>query len=215
MKMSTISLFLLVGAGMGFFGQPAITIQPKNQTASLFADATFQVIAAGDAPLSYQWRFNDADLSGMTNSTLTVTNVQRTAEGVYRVIVTNFSGSVASQAASLTIVPFNALYSFGFSWTDTDNCSSVFTQPKYYEGRASNGPLWPEFLSTNLGLAYVQANNYAQCGASPADILNQTINFPAPRKPQLSLYCLWAESPTPDYPVMVNALTDEAAGNLL
>src|SRR5438552_7114756 len=69
------------------FGQPTITKQPANQTASLFADVTFRVTAAGDAPLSYQWRFNDADLVGMTNTTLTVTNVQRSDALSYRVVV--------------------------------------------------------------------------------------------------------------------------------
>ena len=52
--------------------------------------------------------------------------------------------------------------------------------------------MWPEFLSTNLGLAYVAANNYAVCGATAADVLNQVAGFPAPSKPNLSLYFLWA-----------------------
>jgi phospholipase/lecithinase/hemolysin len=56
--------------------------------------------------------------------------------------------------------------------------------------RASNGPLWPEFLSTNLGLAYPAANNHAHCGAGASDVLNQVIQFPVPPKPELSLYFL-------------------------
>src|SRR5438477_12159530 len=97
------------------FCQPTITKQPTNQTASLFADATFRVTATGDAPLSYQWRFNDGDLIGMTNATLTVTNVQRADGGNYNVVVTNLSGSITSQVATLTITPFNSIYCFGFS----------------------------------------------------------------------------------------------------
>ena len=87
------------------FCQPTITKQPTNQTASLFANAAFRVIATGDAPLSYQWRFNNADLLGMTNSILTVTNVQRANAGNYRVVVTNLFGSVTSQVVTLTITP--------------------------------------------------------------------------------------------------------------
>ena len=44
---------------------PKITKHPINQTASLFADATFRVTATGDASLTYQWRFNDGDLIGI------------------------------------------------------------------------------------------------------------------------------------------------------
>src|SRR5205809_4313685 len=116
MKSCIISLFLLSGVGTALFGQPTITVQPKNQTASLFADATFRVTAAGNAPLSYQWRFNDADLIGKTNVTLTVTNVQRANAGNYRVVVTNLFGSVTSQVVTLTITPFNSMYEFGYSW---------------------------------------------------------------------------------------------------
>ena len=49
-------------------------------------------------------------------------------------VVTNLSGSVTSQVATLTITPFNSIYCFGFSWTDTHNCGSDFTSPDYYTG---------------------------------------------------------------------------------
>jgi len=198
---------------------PKIAKQPTNQTASLFADATFRLTATGDAPF-YQWRFNDADLIGKTNTTLTVTNVQRADGGNYNVVVTNLSGSVTSQVATLTVTPFNSIYFFGFSWTGTsglapDGSSCGWNFPRYYQHRACNGPMWPEFLSTNLGLVYAEAKNYGQCGATSLDILNQVINFPAPPKPKLSLYCLWADGPDVDFTTMVNALTNEAAGNRL
>src|SRR2546428_10084847 len=137
MECCTFCLLLMVGLETALFGQLTITTQPKNQTASLFADATFRVTAAGDAPLSYQWRFNEADLFGMTKTTLTIMNVQRANAGNYSVVVTNPSGSVTSQVATLTITPFNSNYCFVFSWTDTHNCSSAFTSPDYYKGRAS------------------------------------------------------------------------------
>jgi phospholipase/lecithinase/hemolysin len=195
-NMTTTIRFLAAGiflaALMNGFGQPVITKQPANQTSSLFADAVFRVTSSGDAPVSYQWRFNNADLIGVTNTTLAITNVQRANAGNYRVVVTNLSGSVTSQVATLTITPFNSTYFFGFSWTDTGGNGCDWPPPKYYGNRACNGPMWPEFLSTNLGMAYVKANNYAHCGASTADELGQvTALFRAPAHPELSLYCLW------------------------
>jgi phospholipase/lecithinase/hemolysin len=200
---------------------PMIVKQPINQTASLFADATFGVTVKGDAPFGYQWRFNDANLVGLTNTTLAVTNIQLTSAGNYNVVVTNFSGSVTSQVATLTITPFNSIYCFGWSFTDTSGHNSSgapctwYDNPLFYQNHACNGPMWPEFLSTNLGLVYAGANNYARCGANLLDIENQVINFPSPRKPQLSLYCLQAAGPDAPVAGLVNALTNEVAGNQL
>src|SRR5207249_472788 len=170
-----------VVAALTVLTPPRFIRQPVNQTASLFADATFRVTVNGDAPLSYQWRFDDGNLIGMTNTVLTVTNVQRANAGNYSVVVTNLSSSVTSQVATLTITPFNSIYCFGFSWTDTHNCD--WDPAKYWRNHACNGPMWPEFLSTNLGLAYVEANNYAHCGAGASDVRDQLINVPLPPKP--------------------------------
>jgi hypothetical protein len=169
---------------------PTIIKQPANQTASLFADATFRVLAAGDAPLTYQWRFDNADLLGVTNVSFTLGDIGRANAGTYSVVVSNFSGSTTSQVATLTITPFNAMYEFGYSWTDTQGIGCNWPPPDFYLGRACNGPMWPEFLSPTLGLAYVASNNYAHCGAGPSDLLNQVGQFAAPGKPELSLYFL-------------------------
>jgi hypothetical protein len=199
---------------------PSIHTQPVNQTASLFADATFSVLGGGSGPLSYQWRFNDVDLPGMTNTTLSVTNVQRSDAGKYSLVLTNFAGSVTSQVATLTIVRFNSLYCFGFSWTGTsglapNGSSCNWNPPQWYQHRASNGPLWPEFLSTNLGLAYIGPNNSAQCGATSSDILNQVSGFRIPSKPNLSLYCMWADGPDADIPTLSRAATNQVFGDQL
>ncbi|MBI3416579.1 MAG: immunoglobulin domain-containing protein [Verrucomicrobia bacterium] len=219
MKSFICSALLLVRLETALFGQPAIVTQPSNQTASLFADAKFRVSVTGNPAFSYQWRFSDADLTDKTNATLTVANVQRTNAGNYSVVVTNLSGSITSQVATLTITPFNSMYEFGFSWTDTQGIAHGCPRPTqcptcYWQGRISNGPMWPEFLSTNLGLPYVVANNYAVCSSSSPDIRDQIYNFPAPPKPQLSLYCMWAAGP-PDCCSLsdaVRAVTNEVVG---
>jgi len=188
MKFWTLKLILLFGLETALLAQPVITKQPANQTASLFADATFFSLVSGDPPLSYQWRFNNAELLGATNRTLTVTNVRRSNVGNYNVVLNNLSGSVTSQVATLTITPFNALYAFGFSYTDTHNCD--WPAASYWNRRPSNGPMWPEFLSTNLGMAYVETRNYAVCGNTTV-AWDQVAKYPTPSKPELALYCLW------------------------
>jgi hypothetical protein len=221
-KIDFPAAFVFLAALVNGFAQPVITKQPTNETASLFADATFRVAASGDAPLSYQWRFNDSDLAGMTTTKLTVTNVQRTNAGNYNVVVTNLSGSITSQVATLTITLFNSIYCFGFSWTDTQGLAPdgspdfANNDPQYWQNRTSNGPMWPEFFSTNLGLAYDATHNYARGGANSSDILNEVVNYPAPPKPELSLYCLWTDMwPGDTFSIFLNAVTNVVAGSQL
>lgn len=191
-----INILVWLGTMCGLFGQPVITKQPANTTGSLFSDVKFTISTTGAAP-SYQWRHERTAIVFGTNSTLTVTNLQRSDAGDYDVVVTDSSGSVTSKVARLTITPFNSLYFFGFSWTDTQGIfrdgspSGPNNNPDYWNNRASNGPMWPEFISTNLGLIYVAANNQARGGGASSD---QVPLFTAPRNPQLSAYFVWAGS---------------------
>jgi pectate lyase len=83
---------------------PSIDIDLQDQMALVGQDATFNVIASGTAPLSYQWYYNtNTPRSGDTNSSLTLTNVQLTDAGGYSVVVTNHYGSVTSSVAQLTV----------------------------------------------------------------------------------------------------------------
>lgn len=51
-------------------------------------------------------------------------------------------------------------------------------------------PLNRRLLSTNLGLVYVEPNNYARAGSTLPETLDQVNSFALPSKPQLSLYCV-------------------------
>jgi hypothetical protein len=61
------------------------------------------VAATGTAPLTYQWRFNGADLSGQTGSTLAFSPATTNDAGGYDVVVNNNYGSVTSLVATLTV----------------------------------------------------------------------------------------------------------------
>jgi len=84
--------------------RPSITTQPQSVTAEIGGTATFSVTASGDPPFSYQWRHNDADLAGKTDSTLTLINVQATNAGRYVVVVSHGADSVTSSNALLRVL---------------------------------------------------------------------------------------------------------------
>ena len=83
---------------------PFIVAQPQNVTVSAGQSASFTVFAGGSASLSYQWYFNtNTPMANATNATLTLAGVQATNAGVYSVVVTNSTGSVASTVVSLNL----------------------------------------------------------------------------------------------------------------
>jgi hypothetical protein len=82
----------------------AITGQPTNQTAATGTTASFSVTAP--LAVSYQWRKAGANIAGnasATTATLTLTNVQSADAASYDVVVTNASGSIVSNAVTLTV----------------------------------------------------------------------------------------------------------------
>jgi hypothetical protein len=81
---------------------PQITAQPQNQIVDVGEMASFLVVATGSQPLSYEWRFNNTNIIGSTE-TLLLLNVSTSNEGQYSVVVSNSFGSVTSAPAILAI----------------------------------------------------------------------------------------------------------------
>ena len=85
---------------------PSITSQPANQTTFAGQTATFSVIASGTVPLSYQWQKNGAAIGGAISSSYT-TPAEITADNgaQFTVVISNAAGTIASNAATLTVNP--------------------------------------------------------------------------------------------------------------
>lgn len=82
---------------------PAIMRAPENQTVVPGANAAFVVAAGGAPPLTFQWQFKGANISGATDSSLTIGNVQPAQTGSYRVIVRDPAGTVTTPNATLSL----------------------------------------------------------------------------------------------------------------
>ena len=94
-------------ATLTILGPPVILEQPQSQTAVQYATVTMRVVATGTPPLAYRWRRNGFTVTGQTNATLLLTNVQPASAGSYAVFITNpavGSSGIGSVTAVLTVL---------------------------------------------------------------------------------------------------------------
>ena len=123
---------------------PSITTQPAGQMVAIGQNASFLVVAEGDAPLSYQWLFNtDTPLAAATNSALAIMNVQSNHLGGYSVRVANGAGSVTSVVATLSLKPPLVAGAYFVSPTGSDSNPGTEASP---------------FLTINKGLTAIDVN---------------------------------------------------------
>ncbi len=103
LPVSIANAFRAVVDGQTVTGAPTIVVQPVPQSAPVGGNATFAVTASGNAPLSYQWFHDDAEIVGATSGILALNNVQSANVGAYNVVVTNDVGSTTSNDAALIV----------------------------------------------------------------------------------------------------------------
>ena len=82
---------------------PAILTHPANTAATQGTIAAFNVLASSASPVTYQWRFNLANIGGATSAALSLSNVSPANEGGYSVVVTNAAGGTPSNAGTLLV----------------------------------------------------------------------------------------------------------------
>jgi hypothetical protein len=148
---------------------PAITQQPTNQMVFAGGVANFSVGVIGSQPLSYQWAFNGTNVSGATNATLAISNVQPSQVGSYAVSITNLFGSVQSSNATLVAVaaptiilqPSNVTVSAGSTAIFSVNAGG--TAPLRYQWKFNGTNIYGA-TNASLTLYHVllsQSGNYA------------------------------------------------------
>ncbi|HWF18936.1 MAG TPA: immunoglobulin domain-containing protein [Verrucomicrobiae bacterium] len=86
---------------------PLIFKQPLSQTVYSNASAIFYVVSGGLQPRSYQWFFNGTNIPGETAPILALTDIDASMTGSYSVLVSNATGSVMSDSATLAISQSN------------------------------------------------------------------------------------------------------------
>ena len=77
---------------------------PQSQTPDHGTSLTLSVEASGDEGNSYQWRKYGVDITGATDSILSLVEIDRSASGIYSVVVSNSEGSSQSTDAILRVL---------------------------------------------------------------------------------------------------------------
>ncbi len=146
---------------------PSITAQPQSLTVPAGSNATFSVTASGTVPLTYQWRFNNTNLTGAIGTNYTVTNVQTSNAGSYTVVITNVAGSVTSAVAVLTMASELRL---NYQLFTTNSALAVRISPRIAQ---------PYSLEASMNLTNWVSIFTNQSGATGADYTQTAItNFP-------------------------------------
>jgi len=124
---------------------PVIVEQPTNQSVLPGAPAGFSVAAIGNTPYSYRWQFNGTNLTnglnftGVTGSTLVLSNVSSASAGIYSVIVSNSLGSVTSTGADLSVISVTAPgVAMSTLWSFTDGTSGELLYSPLIQARDGN-----------------------------------------------------------------------------
>ena len=150
---------------------PAITSQPTNLFLPPGTAAAFHVTASGSAPLSYQWQKEGVNLanvgrvSGATSPDLTITSIQASDAGNYRVVVANTVGTVPSSVATLDLLeppsitqnPITQVVGVGgpATFTVAATGSSPLNYQWYLNGSAINGATNASFTIPTSSAAWL------------------------------------------------------------
>jgi uncharacterized repeat protein (TIGR03803 family) len=104
-------------------GAPQLILSPADTTALQGGQTELSALAAGEAPLSYQWTHNGIAIAGATNASLFLSNVQSSGSGVYALTISNAAGVVVSSNITVTVIAraFETLHRFGPSPQDGIN----------------------------------------------------------------------------------------------
>jgi hypothetical protein len=169
----------------GLYPFPDILFQPTNQSVVSGESVTFTVVTACPTNDFYQWQFNGTNLTnngritGSSNNSLTIANVQTNDAGTYSVIVTNTAESTNSQLATLTVCALPTVTKQPIG--QLVKCSKKFTLSAAFTGATPISFQWfqndapvpgattnsykiASFNGTDTGIWWLQASN--ACGVA-------------------------------------------------
>ncbi len=118
-------------------GIPYVSTQPQGQTNSVGSTILLWANAIGNAPFSYQWQKNGANLPDATDSVLMLSSPQVTDSGNYRLLVTNALGNTISSNAYVQVNPIILI-----TTQPTNQVVNLGSNAAFYVEATGNGTLY-------------------------------------------------------------------------
>ena len=144
---------------------PAITTQPSNQAVTVGQTATFTVVAAGEAPLSYQWLKGGVNISGATSASYTTPATTAADNGSqFTVMVSNSTGNITSNVATLTVNSPPAITTQPANQTVIAGHTATFTVVA-----TGTAPLSYQWLKGSVNISGATAATYTTPATTAAD----------------------------------------------
>jgi hypothetical protein len=95
---------LVSGTNGGALATPSVATEPTDQTVTVGQTATFSVVAAGSAPLNYQWNKNGTAITSATSASYTTPATIASDDGAqFTALISNKVGRVTSNPVSLHV----------------------------------------------------------------------------------------------------------------
>ncbi len=167
----------------------SISAQPVAVIVCSGLNATYNVTAAGQGTLSYQWRKDGVAISGATNASYTATGVTSANAGQYSVVVTGGCGSVNSSNAALTVQPGTVIATQPTASTICQNNTANFSVSATGQGTLSyqwkkDGSAIGGATSSTLAVSNAQSANAGSytvdvtggCGTTASSAAALTVN---------------------------------------
>jgi hypothetical protein len=121
---------------------PRIITAPQDQSVTVGDSTSFLVVVDSPLALSYQWRFNGANIPGANGPVLNLDQIGFEQAGSYSVVVSNTAGGVISAPAVLTVDELPNLTAFKpAGWSDkivaatspgTNDAAAIYTSDEVY-----------------------------------------------------------------------------------
>lgn len=166
---------------------PVILESPEPAEAATGDTVQFGVVASSDAPLRYQWLFNQVALPRATNAVLVLSNAQATNSGTYAATVSDRNGTESSGSALLVVAPLITLAPQSqvgrVGQPVTFLVEAVGAPPLQYQwfhnGQPLAGQTAPTLvlagLQTDSGTYYVRVTHATPVG--PASVASSTVSL--------------------------------------
>ena len=145
-------------------GVPTITQQPSNQTVSAGSTVNLLVSATGSTPLTYQWWFNGAPISGGSDSSYILARASSSSAGPYAAVVSNGYGAVTSAVAWLTVLVPPSITTEPTNQTVVPGASASF-----FASAKGSSPMSYQWFFDNKAIPGATANTFSITNARVID----------------------------------------------